>query len=168
MMKKLAKFFGVAAPTAAMTSTFGTLTAFAESGSGSEGGGGNGGGTMAYLVFMVLLFVVMYLILIRPQKKKDKEAKAMQNSLQVGDEVVTIGGIVGLVVQVSDDTIIIETTGNRNKLRLKNWAIQENLTVTENAKREQEAKLAAAKAKKEEKAAKKKKKEDDGDGMLKD
>lgn len=81
---------------------------------------------------------------------------------------MTIGGIVGLVVQVNEDTIVIETTGNRNKIRLKKWAIQENLTLSENTKREQEAKIAAAKAKKE---GKKKKKDDDttGDGgILKD
>ena len=88
--------------------------------------------------------------------------------MQIGDEIVTIGGIVGLVVQVNEDTIVIETTGNRNKIRLKKWAIQENLTLSENTKREQEAKIAAAKAKKE---GKKKKKDDDttGDGgILKD
>ena len=120
-----------------------------------------------YILIMVLLFAVMYFILIRPQKKKDKEAKAMQSSLQVGDEIVTIGGIVGLVVQVNEDNIVIETTGNRNKIRLKNWAVQENLTMTENAKRKQEAQIAAAK---EKRAGKKKKKDsDDSDqGMLKD
>ena len=91
----------------------------------------------------------------------------MQDSLEVGDEIVTIGGIVGLVVQVNEDNIVIETTSNRNKLRIKNWAVQENLTMTENAKRKQEAQIAAAK---EKKASKKKKKgSDDSDqGMLKD
>ncbi|MBS4831949.1 MAG: preprotein translocase subunit YajC [Ruminococcus callidus] len=142
------------------------MTAFA-SGTSSTSTSGGGFGTVGYLIFMVLLFAVMYFILIRPQKKKDKEAKAMQDSLQVGDEIVTIGGIVGLVVQVNEDNIVIETTSNRNKLRIKNWAVQENLTMTENAKRKQEAQIAAAK---EKKASKKKKKgSDDSDqGMLKD
>lgn len=169
MMKKFAKL-GLAASTAALTGSLCAVTAFAEGGSASSGStAGSGFGTVGYLIFMILLFAVMYFILIRPQKKKDKEAKAMQSSLQVGDEIVTIGGIVGLVVQVGEDTVVIETTGNRNKIRLKNWAIQENLTMTENTKREQEAKLAAAKAKKEEKANKKKKDDSDGDqGMLKD
>ena len=142
------------------------MTAFA-SGTSSTSTSGGGFGTVGYLIIMVLLFAVMYFILIRPQKKKDKEAKAMQDSLQVGDEIVTIGGIVGLVVQVNEDNIVIETTSNRNKLRIKNWAVQENLTMTENAKRKQEAQIAAAK---EKKASKKKKKgSDDSDqGMLKD
>ena len=165
MSKNFARL-GLAASTAALTGAVCSVTAFAESGSGKSASG-SGFGTVGYLIFMVLLFAVMYFILIRPQKKKDKEAKAMQSSLQVGDEIVTIGGIVGLVVQVNEDTIVIETTGNRNKIRLKNWAVQENLTMTENAKRKQEAQIAAAK---EKRAGKKKKKDsDDSDqGMLKD
>ena len=147
---------------AALTGSLCTVTAFASD------GGSKGTGAMGYssLIFLILMFVVMYFILIRPQKKKEKESKAMQSSLQVGDEIVTIGGIVGLVVQVNEDTVVIETTSNRNKLRIKNWAVQENITMTENTKRGQEAKLAAIKAKKD-----KKKKKDDKDsdsGMLKD
>ena len=161
-MKKLEKL-GLAMSAAALTGSLCTVTAFASD------GGSKGTGAMGYssLIFLILMFVVMYFILIRPQKKKDKEAKAMQSSLQVGDEIVTIGGIVGLVVQVNEDNIVIETTGNRNKIRLKNWAVQENLTMTENAKRKQEAQIAAAK---EKRAGKKKKKDsDDSDqGMLKD
>lgn len=165
MSKNFARL-GLAASTAALTGAVCSVTAFAESG-GGKSASGSGFGTVGYLIFMVLLFAVMYFILIRPQKKKDKEAKAMQSSLQVGDEIVTIGGIVGLVVQVNEDNIVIETTGNRNKIRLKNWAVQENLTMTENAKRKQEAQIAAAK---EKRAGKKKKKDsDDSDqGMLKD
>ena len=165
MSKNFARL-GLAASTAALTGAVCSVTAFAESGSGTSASG-SGFGTVGYLIFMVLLFAVMYFILIRPQKKKDKEAKAMQSSLQVGDEIVTIGGIVGLVVQVNEDNIVIETTGNRNKIRLKNWAVQENLTMTENAKRKQEAQIAAAK---EKRAGKKKKNDsDDSDqGMLTD
>lgn len=160
-MKKLEKL-GLAMSAAALTGSLCTVTAFASD------GGSKGTGAMGYssLIFLILMFVVMYFILIRPQKKKEKESKAMQSSLQVGDEIVTIGGIVGLVVQVNKDTVVIETTSNRNKLRIKNWAVQENITMTENTKREQEAKLAAIKAKKD-----KKKKKDDKDsdsGMLKD
>ena len=160
-MKKLEKL-GLAMSAAALTGSLCTVTAFASD------GGSKGTGAMGYssLIFLILMFVVMYFILIRPQKKKEKESKAMQSSLQVGDEIVTIGGIVGLVVQVNEDTVVIETTSNRNKLRIKNWAVQENITMTENTKREQEAKLVAIKAKKD-----KKKKKDDKDsdsGMLKD
>lgn len=164
MMKRFAKL-GLAATTAALTGSCTVMTVFAESTDSSSSSSGVG---FSSLIFLILMFVVLYFILIRPQRKKEKETKAMQSSLQVGDEIVTIGGIVGLVVQINEDTLIIETTGNRNKIRLKSWAVQENVTVVENSKREQEAKLAAAKAQKEEKAAKKKNGSDEDQGMLKD
>ena len=83
MSKNFARL-GLAASTAALTGAVCSVTAFAESG-GGKSASGSGFGTVGYLIFMVLLFAVMYFILIRPQKKKDKEAKAMQSSLQVGE-----------------------------------------------------------------------------------
>jgi preprotein translocase subunit YajC len=115
---------------------------------------------------MVLLFALMYFILIRPQKKKEKEQQAMQRAVQVGDEVITIGGIVGLVVRVDEDSVLIETGGDRHKMRLKSWAIQENVTVKEDNERAKAAAAEEAKKKKEEK--KKKKNGTDEDGVLKD
>ena len=148
-----------------------TVTAFAVEGDAAASGTAtNGmGGSWGYLIFMIALFSVMYFILIRPQRKKEKESKAMQSSLQVGDEIVTIGGIIGLVVQVNEDNVVIETTSQRNKIRLKTWAIQENVTMSENKKREQEAKLAAAKEKVKEKESKKSaRKKDSDEEILKD
>ena len=78
---------------------------------------------------LLLIFVVLYFIMIRPQKKKEKQAQEMRNNVQIGDEITTIGGIVGIVVRKSDDSIVIETGGDRSKLRVKNWAIQSNDTV---------------------------------------
>ena len=57
----------------------------------------------------------------------------MRNSIQVGDEVTTVGGIVGLVVNIKEDTVVLETGGDRSKIRIKRWAIQENLTQHEEA-----------------------------------
>ena len=82
---------------------------------------------------LILLFVLMYFMLIRPQKKKDKETQKMRNSVQVGDEVTTIGGIIGIVVSLKEDTLVIETAGERNKIRIKRWAIQSNDTVHDDA-----------------------------------
>lgn len=96
----------------------------------------------------VFLLLLLYLIIFRPQKKKEKETAAMRENIQIGDEVLTIGGIVGLVVRKSEDTVVIETGGDRSKLRIKNWAIQENLTVHEEMKQAKAAK-AAKKTKKE-------------------
>ena len=86
--------------------------------------------TFAPLVIIVIIF---YFLLIRPQKKKDNEAKAMRENIQIGDEIMTIGGIVGLVVKKTEDTVVIETGGDKSKLRIKIWAIQENITLTEKA-----------------------------------
>ena len=73
---------------------------------------------------IVLIFVVMYFLMIRPQKKKQKEEQQMRNNLRVGDELTTIGGICGRVVNIKDDTVTIESGVDRSKLVMKKWAIQ--------------------------------------------
>lgn len=90
------------------------------------------GGVLGMLVTfapLVLVFVVMYFIMIRPQRKKEKETQAMRKNIQIGDEVTTVGGIVGIVVKRSEDTVVIETGGDRSKIRVKIWAIQSNETI---------------------------------------
>lgn len=99
------------------------------------------GSIWGFLLPLILMFLLLYFIAIRPQKKRDKELKDMQSSLEVGDEIVTGGGIVGIVVRTGDDTVVIETGGERHKLRIKKWAITENVTATERYK---EMKAAAA------------------------
>jgi preprotein translocase subunit YajC len=83
---------------------------------------------------LIIMFVLLYFMAIRPQKKRDRELKEMQESLQIGDEIVTGGGIVGIVVSVGEDTVVIETGGAKHKLRIKNWAITENVTAAERIK----------------------------------
>ncbi|HEX3025749.1 MAG TPA: preprotein translocase subunit YajC [Clostridia bacterium] len=78
---------------------------------------------------LLLIFVVFYFLLIRPQRKKEKDTQKMRSNVQVGDEVITIGGIMGRVVSIKDDTLVIETAADRNKVRIKKWAIQTNTTV---------------------------------------
>ncbi|MGN1102181.1 MAG: preprotein translocase subunit YajC [Huintestinicola sp.] len=79
---------------------------------------------------LIVVMVIFYFMLIRPQNKKEKEQKKMRDNLQIGDEVTTIGGIVGIIVRKNDDTqtVVIETGGDRSKIRVKVWAISENLT----------------------------------------
>lgn len=84
------------------------------------------------LFMLVIVFVVMYFVMIRPQNKKRKEEQKMRNSIRVGDEIVTIGGICGRVVNVKEDTLIIETGADRSKMSIKKWALQECLTVHDN------------------------------------
>lgn len=91
---------------------------------------GNATAQLVYTVVMlVFMFGLMYFLMIRPQKKKEKEAKEMRDNLQIGDEVTTIGGITGIVVRKTEDTVVIETGGDRSKIRVKIWAISENATV---------------------------------------
>ena len=71
--------------------------------------------TILMLVGMVLVF---YFFIIRPQKKQDKEIAEMRNSLSVGDEIVTIGGIIGTVLIIKDDKVMIETGNDRSKLTI--------------------------------------------------
>lgn len=88
--------------------------------------------TMAILVqtlLFVLLIAVFYFVLIKPQKKREKEEQRMRNDVRIGDEIITAGGIVGIVVSIKEDTLVLETGGDRNKIRIKRWAIQKNETV---------------------------------------
>ena len=89
------------------------------------------GGMIIWIVVLVALF---YFMLIRPQKKREKEIKTLQDSLQIGDDIVTNGGIVGIVVSIKEDTVVIETGSDRSKVRIKRWAIASNETVHEENK----------------------------------
>ena len=83
------------------------------------------------MVPLVLLVVIFYFLLLRPEKKRAKKEKEMRDNLQVADEVVTIGGIVGIVLSVNqkEDTVLIETGSDRNRIRVLRSAIAENRTV---------------------------------------
>lgn len=83
---------------------------------------------------IVIVIIAFYFVLIRPQQKKDKEDKAMRENLDIGDEIVTAGGIVGRIVSIKDDTLVIETGSDRSKIRITKWAVSQNLTAAEAAK----------------------------------
>ena len=79
---------------------------------------------------MLVLFVaVMYFVMIRPQRKQQKQEAKMRSELQIGDEIITIGGIYGRVVSLKDDSIVIESSGDRSKLQVTRTAVAQNLTV---------------------------------------
>lgn len=82
---------------------------------------------------------VMYLTTFRPQKKRQKEEQAMRDNLQIGDEITTIGGILGRVVTIKEDSIIIETGADRTKMRILRTAIGINNTAQEKLEAEREA-----------------------------
>lgn len=86
------------------------------------------------IVVWVGFIALMYFFMIRPQRKRRKEEEKMRNSLQVGDEIVTIGGILGRVVAVKEDSFVIESLIDRSKISLEKWALQKNKTVHEDVK----------------------------------
>lgn len=96
------------------------------------------GGPMQ-IVFLLLMWGViiaaLYFIMIRPQRKKSKEEKKMRENLQVGDEVVTIGGIYGRVISLKEETMVIESKSDHSKITVARWALQSNLTVHEDTEK---------------------------------
>ena len=91
---------------------------------GSNTTPGNDAGSMIItIVMLVAVFVVFYFFGIRPQKKQEKQQADMRNNLQVGDEITTIGGIIGKVVSIKDETCVIETSRERTKMRILKSAV---------------------------------------------
>lgn len=113
------------------------------------------GGMASTLLMLVVMFGVMYFMLIRPENKRKKEAEEMRAAIRNGDRIVTIGGIVGTVVNVKEDKIVIETGADQVRVELAKWAVSTNETAAEAAqaekKKAQEAKAKAKAAKKMEK-----------------
>ena len=90
--------------------------------SGEGAGSQNGlGGT---LIMIAVLLLVFWLFMIRPQKKREKEEREMRDTLAIGDEVTTIGGIIGKVVSIKGDTFVLETTKDKTKIRFLKGAIR--------------------------------------------
>ena len=108
------------------------------------------------IIMMVALIAVFYFMLIRPENKRKKEAEQLRSSLKVGDEVTTIGGVVGKVVNVKDDKFVLETGADQVRIEFVKWALSTNDTATAAAKEEsKKAEEAKAKEKAAKKAAKK-------------
>ncbi len=87
----------------------------------------------ASLIMIVVMFAIIYFLMIRPENKRKKQAEEMRNSLKKGDQITTIGGIVGRIVMVNDDTIVIETSDDRVRMELTKWAVSTNNTQQQNA-----------------------------------
>ena len=81
------------------------------------------GGGASMIIMLVAMFAIFYFMIIRPENKKKKKTEEMRNSLSLGDEIVTIGGIIGKIVQITEDTITFETGEDRVRIQTKKWAI---------------------------------------------
>ncbi|MBQ7445786.1 MAG: preprotein translocase subunit YajC [Clostridia bacterium] len=77
------------------------------------------------IVYVVILGAMFFFLIIRPQRKRKKEEEEMKNSITLGQEVVTIGGIVGTIVNIKDDNITLQTSIDNSLVEVKNWAIRE-------------------------------------------
>ena len=85
------------------------------------------------ILMLVLMLAIFYFMLIRPENKRKKEAANMRASLVVGDEITTIGGIVGTICAVKENTIVIETGADRVRIEFTKWAVSsKNVQTTEN------------------------------------
>jgi preprotein translocase subunit YajC len=90
----------------------------------ANGTGNSLGSMLTMFLPLILIFVIMYFFMIRPQKKQERKEAQMRDSLQVGDEVTTIGGIIGRVVSIKDETFTLETSRDRTKMRFLRSAIK--------------------------------------------
>ena len=107
------------------------------------------GGGFSSIFFLIIIFVVFYFFMIRPENKRKKQLNEMRDNTAVGDEIVTIGGIMGKVVQVTGDTITFETGEDRVRMQVTKWAISTNV-------REEKQRAAAQAAARNARADKKK------------
>ena len=116
---------------------------------------GLGGSTIAMLLMM---FALMYFMLIRPENKRKKKDEEMRSSLRNGDQIITIGGVCGTIVDIKEDKIVIETSKDQVRIEFAKWAVSSNETQAAaekaQAKKAQEAKAKEKAAKKAEKANK--------------
>lgn len=75
------------------------------------------------IVYMVALFAIFYFLFIRPQRKKEKQLDQLRSSLEVGQMVTTIGGMLATIAKVEDEFVVLEVGPNRTKMPFKKWAI---------------------------------------------
>jgi preprotein translocase subunit YajC len=97
-----------------------------------------GAGSYSSIFFLLIIFVVFYFFLIRPENKKKKQLTEMRNAISLGDDIVTIGGIMGKVVQVTEETITFETGEDRVRIQVAKWAISTNVREEAKTKAQQQ------------------------------
>ena len=75
------------------------------------------------IIMIVVMLAMVYFFMIRPENKRKKEAQSLRDSLKVGDVITTIGGIVGTICKVEENTIVIETSADRVRIEFTKWAV---------------------------------------------
>ena len=120
-MKKL---ISVIAIVALMTLVFSACAPAAAS-AGTDASAG-AMGSWSGIIMIVIVFAVFYFLMIRPENKRKKKAQEMRDSIEVGDKIVTIGGMIGKVVHVSEDRLTFETGEDRVRIEVTKWAVSTN------------------------------------------
>ncbi len=92
------------------------------------------GGGYSMIIMIVVMVVIFYFFLIRPENKKKKQAEEMRSSLAVGDQITTIGGMIGRIVMVKSESIVFETSEDRVRIEIAKWAISSKGKQTEEQK----------------------------------
>ena len=133
ILKKLAVLISTGA-----VYTMSNITAFAADTAAADDASVGVGALVSTFLLPILMLIFLYFIMIRPQQKQEREIQEMQKNLQVGDEVITKGGIVGFVLRVEDakETVVLETGSDRLKIRILQSAIARNVTAEEAAAQE--------------------------------
>jgi len=122
------RFTKVLAAVAAAMALLCTSAFAADAAASTSGGGGS------MIIMIVLMIVVFYFFLIRPENKKKKQAEELRSSIAVGDTITTIGGIMGRVVYVKENSIVFETSEDRVRMEVTKWAISSKGKQTEEQK----------------------------------
>lgn len=99
--------------------------AFAEGTSGSTSATSGTAGMIQFIVSMAILFAIFYFLMIRPENKRKKKVEEMRSSLKNGDEIITIGGIRGKIINIAGDSITFETGEDRVRIQIAKWAISD-------------------------------------------
>ena len=89
----------------------------------TDAGAGGGMGSMITMVLLLVVMIAMFFFTSRSNKKQEKQAQDMRDSLQVGDEITTIGGIIGKIVSIKEETLVLETSHDRTRIRILKTAV---------------------------------------------
>jgi len=90
---------------------------------------GSTSSTFLLVAYIVVIGAALYFFMIRPQKKRKKDEEKLRNNIEIGDEIVTVGGIQARVVTLKEDSIIIESSVDHSKIKIAKWAVQSNSTI---------------------------------------
>ncbi len=99
------------------------MFSYALLGTATNNNANNTSSLISSVIMIVILLAIFYFFLYRPQKKQEKEKKNMLDALSIGDEITTIGGIIGKIVGIKDETVLIETSHDRTKIRVLRTSI---------------------------------------------